>query len=89
MDFPLLSSCSLVVTFPPEIKIGINDNFQTSVIAKDGFLDLATFSTHIPYSPTATPGTHNLVTVTNACANGDQTNLNSGSITFGNIVSPA
>ena len=70
MDFPLLSSCSLVVTFPPEIKIGIDDNFQTNVIEATGFLELATFGSHIPFSTTLATGTHNLVTVTNACANG-------------------
>ena len=89
MDFPLLSSCSLVVTFPPEIKIGINDNFQTTVIAADGFLELAKYDIHTPYSTTATAGAHNIVKVKDACANGNQEYPSIGSITFGNIVSPA
>jgi hypothetical protein len=89
VDFPLLSSCSLVVTFPPEIKIGIDETFQNDVLAADGFLELAKLDIHTPFSTTAAAGAHNIVKVKDACANGNQEYPSIGSITFGNIVSPA
>ena len=60
VDFPLLTPCSLVVIFPPEIKIDKNEIFQTSLITSNGFLSSVSYSSHIPYNPTATTGTpHN------------------------------
>jgi hypothetical protein len=41
VDFPLLTDCSLVITFPSEIKIGINDVFNPNILGQDGFLSSA------------------------------------------------
>jgi hypothetical protein len=89
VDFPLLTACSLLVIFPPEIKIGINDVFQPTILAKEGFLSGALYSSHTIYSTSAATGSHNIVKVSNACDNGEQEYPNTGSITFGKIVSPA
>ena len=84
-----MTPCSLVITLPPEIKIGINDFFQPTIINKDGFLFDAVYQTHVPYSSSAAAGTHNIIKVTNACNQGSQDYPNIGTITFGNILSPA
>ncbi len=89
VDFPLLTDCSLVITFPPEIKIGINDVFQPNILGRDGFLSSADQLSYVPYSSTSATGTHNFIKVKNACVDGEETYPNIGSITFGNIVSPA
>lgn len=70
VDFPLLTSCSLLVTFPPEIKVNANEVFQTSVLDSSGFLASTTTCTPVTYSTTGATGTHNIVTVPNACAAG-------------------
>jgi len=65
-----LTPCSLLITFPPEIKIGINDVFQPRIINQDGFLLDAVYQPHVPYSSSAAAGTHNIIKVTNACNQG-------------------
>jgi hypothetical protein len=70
VDFPLLTPCKLVIQFPPEIKINVDETFLTSFQqTSDGFLASSSFGSFVGFSPSGASGA-NQVTVLNACASG-------------------
>jgi hypothetical protein len=70
VDFPLLTPCKLVIMFPPEIKINVDETFLSSFQqTSDGFLASSTFGSFVDFSPSAASGA-NQITVNDACTSG-------------------